>query len=73
LNGQLGYETAYLLKELRTMRIVPFELPDQVKALVGEIPSLMPNEEFKRKFKRKKTDYFDDCYVCDKYGYYYFI
>lgn len=48
------------------MRIAPFELPDRVKALLGEIPTLMPNDEFKRKFKRKRTEYLDDCYVCDR-------
>jgi hypothetical protein len=48
------------------MRIVPFTLPDYVKAFVKHVPSILPNEEFKRKFKRKKTDYFNNCYVCDR-------
>ncbi|KAI6176814.1 PHD finger protein 12 [Aphelenchoides bicaudatus] len=64
-NVNIGYSTACFIKELETMQIVPFSLPEHVNAFIKDVPSIMPNKEFKRKFKRKK-DVPSDCYVCDR-------
>lgn len=62
------YTTAYLMKEIQTMKIVPFTLPESVKSFVKDLPPLMPNDEFKRKFKRKRTDTLNNCYICNRWS-----
>ncbi|KAI6220078.1 Phd finger protein 12 [Aphelenchoides fujianensis] len=59
---EAAHTSALLLEFIRTSKVVPYEVPDEIMALGPKIPSLLPFDKLERKSSKKKAEPTNDCY-----------